>query len=212
MAATVQSAFLFLKRRARSLQLLTVVWMMIEAALSLASAWNAHSPALFGFGGDSAIELFSAVVVLWRFHPNADSRAAEKTASRIAGVLLFVVAAFVLFVSVFALLGYQEPRPSFFGIAVLFVAAFGMPILASQKRKVAAQLSSPSLRADAAQSSLCGYLSWIALVGLVVNAFFHWSWADPVAGLALLPFVVKEGWESIRSARVHCNCQCSRPA
>jgi divalent metal cation (Fe/Co/Zn/Cd) transporter len=91
-------------------------------------------------------------------------------------------------------------------IAVLIVAALGMPILAAQKRKLAAQLSSQSLNADAAQSSLCGYLSWIAFAGLAANALFHVSWADPVAALILVPIVAKEGWSTIRASRLGCHC------
>jgi len=182
--------------------------MAAEAMLSLAAAWRARSPALLGFGGDSTIELLSALVVLWRFRskPETDSLQTEETAARLAGALLFLVAGFVLITSALAFLGYEEPRPSRIGIVVLIAAAFGMPALASQKRKLAARLSSVSLKADAAQSSLCGYLSWIALAGLLVNAVLHKSWADPAAALLLVPFVAKEGWETMRASRLACNC------
>jgi len=83
-------------RRVLSLQILTVVWMTAEATIALAAAWAARSPALLGFGGDSAIELFSAIVVLWRFRSKSNSARAEKIAARIAGPLLFVLAADVL--------------------------------------------------------------------------------------------------------------------
>jgi divalent metal cation (Fe/Co/Zn/Cd) transporter len=190
------------------LQYLTIAWMTLEAAIALAAAWKARSPALFGFGGDSIIELLSGIVVLWRFRsqPRSDTVRAEKIAARIAGALLFSVALFVAATSSFAFLGYYEPRPSVVGIALLLVAAFGMPWLASQKRKLAAQLSSASLKADATESSLCGYLSWIALVGLVANALFGIGWADPVAALALLPLIFKEGWQALHASRPGCDC------
>jgi divalent metal cation (Fe/Co/Zn/Cd) transporter len=208
MATAAQVSASTLAFRARRLQLLTIVWMTVEAIVALTAAWRARSPALLGFGGDSAIELLSATVVFWRFRSTSESESwrAEKVAARVAGVLLFVVAGFVLIVSVVSLLGYEEPRPSFVGIAVLIAAAFGMPILASYKRKLAAQISSASLRADAAQSSLCGYLSCIALVGLGANAFLHKPWADSAAALILVPFVAKEGWETVRAARLGCHC------
>jgi divalent metal cation (Fe/Co/Zn/Cd) transporter len=194
--------------RAQRLQILTIVWMTAEAIVALAAAWAARSPALLGFGGDSAIELLSAMVVLWRFRSKSESGSvsAEKAAARIAGVLLFFVAAFVLMTSALTLLGYDEPRPSLVGIVLLIVAALGMPWLANQKRKLAARLSSASLKADAAESSLCGYLSWIALAGLLANAVFQKPWADPLAALILVPFVVKEGWEAVRAARPGCHC------
>ena len=97
-----------------------------------------------------------------------------------------------------ALVGYREAQPSVVGIILLLVEAFGMPWLAHRKRKLAAQIGSASLRADAAQSAVCGYMSWIALCGLLVNAVFHKPWADPIAALALVPFIVKEGWEAVR--------------
>lgn len=156
----------------------------------------------------SIIELLSGLVVLWRFRSQAESETArtEKVAARVAGALLFAVALFVATMSSFALLGYYEPRMSVVGIALLIVAAFGMPWLANQKRKLANQLSSPALRADAAESSLCGYLSWIALVGLIANALFRIRWADPIAALTLLPFIFKEGWQAIHTSRPGCGC------
>jgi divalent metal cation (Fe/Co/Zn/Cd) transporter len=195
-------------RRAQRLQILTIVWMIGEAIAALTSAWKARSPALLGFGGDSAIELISAIVVLWRFRSRAPSESvrAETTAARICGALLFLVAAFVLIISMRSLLGYGEPRPSLIGIGLLMLAAVGMPWLARQKRKLARQLSAASLDADAAQSSACGYLSWIALAGLLANAVFKKPLADPIAGVILVPFVVKEGWEAIRASRPGCHC------
>src|SRR3984957_4662934 len=100
------------------IQTITIAWMCVEAALSLWTAWMARSPALAAFGGDSAIELLSAVVVLWRFRTPA-SEHAEQLAARIAGGLLFALAAFVVFTSGMSLLGFYEPRPSYLGMAVL---------------------------------------------------------------------------------------------
>lgn len=185
-------------RRVLWLQLFTIAWMTAEAGVALVAAWAARSPALFGFGGDSAIELFSAVVVLWRFY--SDSERAEKIAARIAGVLLLMLAVYIAIASGLALAGYREPQPSLAGIMLLVLAAAGMPWLASRKRRLAAQTDSASLRADAAESAVCGYLSWIALGGLVVNATLHKPWADPLAALVLLPLIVKEGWKSIRAS------------
>ncbi len=194
-----------LLRRVVRLQMLTIVWMSIEAVVALVAAWTAGSPALLGFGGDSAIELFSAIIVLWRFRSKPDSAVAEKLAARVAGGLLFFVAAFVIVSSGLSLLGYREPQPSFAGIILLIVAAIGMPWLASQKRKLATQVASASLRADATESALCGYLSLIALAGLLANLIFHAPWADPIAALALVPLIAREGWEAIHSSRRCCN-------
>ena len=185
-------------RRVIRIQSLTLVWMSAEAAVSLGAAWFAHSPALLGFGGDSAVELLSAAVVLWRFYSPSRGERSEQLAARIAGGLLFVLAAFVALASVLTLLGRVEARPSPIGIVLLIIAAAVMPWLAWQKRRLSAATGSAALRADAAESAVCGYLALIALVGLAVNAIWGVGWADPVAALALLPLIVLEGWEGIK--------------
>jgi Co/Zn/Cd efflux system component len=194
-----------LLRRAARLQMLTIVWMSVEAIVASTAAWTARSPALLGFSGDSAIELFSAIIVLWRFRAKSDLVVAEQLAARVAGVLLFVVAAFVIVSSGLSLLGYREAQPSIIGIIVLIVAAIGMPWLASQKRKVATQVARAALRADAMESAVCGYLSLIALAGLLANAIFHAPWADPIAALALVPFIAREAWQAVHASRQCCN-------
>jgi divalent metal cation (Fe/Co/Zn/Cd) transporter len=206
MAAVMPSPAPDVARRILRLQAFTLVWMSAEAAVSLGAAWAAHSPALVAFGGDSAIELLSAAVVFWRFRRQADASEAEERAARIAGWLLLALAAFVAVASTLALLGYRQARPSLAGIALLATAAAVMPWLASRKRKLAAVTSSASLKADAAESALCGYLAWIALAGLAVNAIWGKSWADPAAALALIPLILREGWEAIRHSRLGCQC------
>jgi len=127
--------------------------------VSLFAAWRAHSPALLAFGGDSVIELFSAVVVLRRFRASAAAREdADRRAARVAGVLLFALAAYVAVTSIASLLGYSEPKPTFLGIAILVAAAVVMPWLAKEKRRLSGATGSAALRADTAQSALCAYL------------------------------------------------------
>ena len=190
--------------RIRRIQAITIAWTNVEAVVSLAVAWMAHSPALLAFGGDSAIELLSAVVVYWRFRSKRSDEWAEKLAARITGTLLFALAAYVAVVAVLALIGHREVRPSYLGIVVLLVAAIAMPMLARQKRQLSALTASAALRADAAQSALCGYLSIIALAGLVANAFWGITWADPVAALCLMPLVAWEGWRALKGRPCEC--------
>jgi divalent metal cation (Fe/Co/Zn/Cd) transporter len=191
-------------RRIQRIQAVTIVWMSIEAAVSLTATWIARSPSLLAFGGDSVIELLSAVVVLWQFSASVESRRVETRAARVAGLLLFVLAAYVTVVSVMTLLGHNEPRPAFVGIMILIAAAAIMPWLAANKRKLSAATGSATLRADASQSGLCAYLSLIALAGLAVNAIWHIAWADPVAALAITPLIVWEGKEAIRGKACGC--------
>jgi len=178
--------------------------MIVEACVSLSAAWMARSPALLAFGGDSAIELLSAGVVLWRFHDQTRPEQVERQAARIAGALLFGVAACVAVVSAVSLLGYHEPQPTYAGLAVLAGAAAIMPWLARQKRQLSAVTNSAALRADAAQSALCAYLSWIALVGIGLNAIWHIGWADAAAALIIVPLIVREGFQSIRGRACGC--------
>jgi divalent metal cation (Fe/Co/Zn/Cd) transporter len=175
----------------RRLQVITIAWMSVEVFVAVLAAIRAHSVALLAFGGDSAIELLSALIVLLRF---AGTRISERNASRSAAVLLYVLAAFIVAQSGVVLAGRSaQPQPSYLGIGLLVAAALIMPWLARRKRQLASQTGSSALAADAVQSSLCGWLAWIALAGLVLNSLFRISWADPVAALVLVPLIIKEG-------------------
>jgi divalent metal cation (Fe/Co/Zn/Cd) transporter len=191
-------------RRIRQLQAITITWMIIEAIASLWTAVRARSPALLAFGGDSAIELLSAAVVLRRFQTHASEEHAERRAARIAGVLLIILTGYVLAISALTLLGYSEPKSSRTGIAILAVAALVMPWLAREKRRLSSATGSAALRADAAESMLCAYLSIIALLGLAAHAVFGIGWADPVAAMAITPFIVWEAWEALQGKQCSC--------
>ncbi len=180
-----------------ALQRVTVLWMCLEAAVAIVAAIQSRSVALLGFGGDSVIELASAVVVLLRFKDSV--RLSEALASRIAGILLLLLGVFIFTTSVLALTRESfRSGVSYLGIGLLVATSMVMPWLSARKRALAAKTGSGSLRADAVQSSMCVYLAWIALAGLLLNALFKLSWADPAAALLLLPIVIREGWEAIQ--------------
>jgi divalent metal cation (Fe/Co/Zn/Cd) transporter len=191
-----------ISRRVLRLQVMTIAWMTVEAVVSLGTAWRSHSPALFAFGGDSLIELLSAAVVFWRFRFDLK----EARAARIAGILLFVLAGLVILTSALNFIGYREAQRSLMGIGILLAAAVVMPWLASRKRHLAAITSSAALKADALESALCAYMAWIALVGLVINAIWGKSWADPLAALALTPIIFREGWKAACSSKLCFDC------
>lgn len=202
MTAATTSPFSDVSRKVLQLQIITLVWMSVEAIASLGTAWASHSPTLLAFGGDSLIELVSAAVVFWRFRFTLS----EARAARIAGGLLFALAGFVVVTSVLNFFGYREAQRSLVGVGILLAAALMMPWLASRKRKLALVTSSAALKADAAESALCGYMAWVALAGLLVNAIWNKPWADPLAALALTPLILREGWEAVRSSRLRCQC------
>ncbi len=202
MTTATTSPFSDVSRKVLQLQVITLIWMSLEATVSLGTAWTSHSPALLAFGGDSLIELLSAGVVFWRFRFTLG----EARAARIAGGLLFALAGFVALTSVLNVFGYRDAQRSLVGIGILLAATVMMPWLASRKRKLAVVTSSAALKADAAESALCGYMAWIALAGLLVNAIWNKPWADPVAALALTPPILREGWEAIHSSRLGSQC------
>ena len=155
MASTLQIASPDAIRRIQRVQTVTITWMTVEAAVSLFASWRAHSPALLASGGDSAIELFSSIVVLWRFRTTAHGET-ERRAALVAGALLFVLAAFVAVTSVTGLLGYSEPKPTILGIGILIAAVVVVPWLAREKRRLSGATGSAALRADAARvGALC---------------------------------------------------------
>jgi divalent metal cation (Fe/Co/Zn/Cd) transporter len=143
--------------------------------------------------------------VLWRFRANSAQEHTERRADRIAGALLFVLAAFVVTASMIALLGHTKPEPTLLGVAILIAAAVFMPLLSRKKRRLSAITGSAALRADAAESAVCGYLSVIALVGLVSNAVWHVRWADPAAALVIVPLILREGWEAVQGRPCSCD-------
>src|SRR5260370_16596911 len=147
-----------LSQRVLQVQGVTLVWMAVEGAIGLGTAWSSRSPALFAFGGDSLIELLSAAVVYWRFRFALN----EARAARIAGALLFALAALVVIACVLSFLGYYEAKPSLLGIVLLAAAAVVMPWLARRKRQLADVTSIPSPRAHSPQSALSGYMPWCA--------------------------------------------------
>ncbi len=186
----------------RTIQKITIAWMTVELCVALYAGIEAHSVALTAFGADSAIELISAYVVLRRF---AVGPSVEHRAARISSALLYALAAYIIATSGLALLKHElQPEPSVVGICLLVAAAMVMPLLGRAKKRLAAETGSRVLNADAAQSNICAYMSWIALAGLLVNLFLHLPWADPVAALLLLPIVLREAGEASRGEVCGC--------
>lgn len=184
------------------LQGITLLWMVIECAVSLYAATTAHSVALLAFGADSFVELLSASVVLLPLFVSFPL-AKERTA-RWAGVLLFGLAAIVAFTSVMALARSNQPETSWIGIGITIAALAIMPGLAWFKRRVARETDNRTLAADAVQSATCAYLAAVTLVGLGMNAALHIRWIDSVAALAAVPILLIEGRRAMRGEGCGC--------
>lgn len=186
-----------LQRRIRLLVAATIAYNVIEAAVALAAGTHASSTALIGFGLDSLIEVSSAAAVAWQFSaPDPETR--EKAALRFVAVSFFALAAYLIVESVLALAGRTEARPSPVGIALAVVSLVVMPVLSWAQRRAGREFGSRSAVADSKQTLLCTYLSGVLLVGLVLNAWLGWSWADPIAALVIAGVAVREGREAWR--------------
>ena len=190
-----------LVRRGIWLSYATIGYNSFEAMASLIAGIFAGSVALIGFGIDSVIEVTASGAAQWRLRSDTDPvhRArAERIALRIIGACFLGLALYVVVDGGGALWLKERPDRTIVGVVILALSVVVMPLLALAKRKVADKMQSGALRAEAKQTSLCAYLSAIALVGVALNAAFGWWWADPVAALAMVPIIVVEGIEGLR--------------
>jgi divalent metal cation (Fe/Co/Zn/Cd) transporter len=179
---------------------LTIVWNVIEAVVAISAGIAAGSIALIGFGFDSTVEVGSAFVVVWQFRGELRGgydEARERTALTLIAISFFVLAAYVVVEAARDLfLVDDEAAESTVGIVLAALSLLIMPALAIAKRRIAASLGSATLRADAAETMLCAWLSAVLLGGLVLNAVVGWWWADPLAAIGIAGFAVKEGTEA----------------
>jgi divalent metal cation (Fe/Co/Zn/Cd) transporter len=170
---------------------------------------------LIAFGADSVIELLSAGLLYFRLSREAkaareDSEkiaGLEERISRISGWLLYALALYVVLQSGFGLLNRHTSEISYLGLGVAVGAALGMPVLARAKLRIADEIGSKALRADAMETFTCGFLSWVLLAGLVANALLHWWWLDCGAALVLVPFLIREAREALNG---ECSCHSTR--
>ena len=195
----------FLRRGVR-LEVLTVGWNVIEGIVAVSAGTLASSIALVAFGIDSFVETASAGVVGWRLRAelrgHADEERAEvleRRAGRIAGALLLGLAFYIMFDAGRRLLGFgAEAQESRIGIWLTAISVVVMPALGWVKLRTASALQSGALRADAYETIACSWLSLTTLIGLILNASFGLWWADPLAALAIVPLVIREGLEGWR--------------
>jgi cation diffusion facilitator family transporter len=186
------------------LEVLTVGWNVVEAAVAIAAGLAAGSMALLGFGADSVVESLSGVVLLWRLRAErrgADREAVERIearAERLVGLSLLALAAFVAIGAASRLLAGERPEASPVGLVLAAVSLVVMWWLARAKARLAVDLGSRSLAADAFQTTACFWLSLIVLVGVGLNAALGWWWADSLAALAMTVVIVREGLEAFR--------------
>lgn len=194
-------------KQGKRLEYFTIGWNTLEGVVAVVAGAMAGSVSLVGFGVDSFIEVTSGASLLWRMSVDADERRREKTEQitlQIVGVCFLALAAYVIYEAAGDLFKRNAPEHSIPGIVLACVSLVVMPLLSRAKRKVARRLNSAAMNADARQTEFCTYLSAILLGGLVLNAAFGLWWADPLAGLIMVPIIAKEGIDGLR-ARACCN-------
>jgi divalent metal cation (Fe/Co/Zn/Cd) transporter len=187
--------------RGLRLEYFSLGWNSLEALVALICGFVAGSIALIGFGLDSVVEVSSAAVMLWRLHADHHTQSRERTekvALRAVGICFLVLAVYVAFEGINTLLRHEAPQRSLPGILLASASLIAMPLLARAKRRVASAINSGAMHADSRQTDICAYLSIILLGGLVLNAAFAWWWADPIAGLIMVPLIANEGIEAVR--------------
>jgi divalent metal cation (Fe/Co/Zn/Cd) transporter len=204
------SARTSLLERGMRLEALTITWNVIEAVVAIGAGLVAGSVALVGFGLDSTIETIAAIALYVRLRtelrgaPEEESEAHEARALRVVGVTFFALAAYIVYEAGSTLWFREAPEPSRIGIGIAALSLLVMPFLAWAKHRTGVALGSRALIADAKETIACSYLSLALLLGLGLNALFGLWWADPVAALAMLPWVVREGWEALEESKADC--------
>jgi divalent metal cation (Fe/Co/Zn/Cd) transporter len=195
-------------RRGILINYLTIGYNAVEAIVSVAAGLVSGSVALVSFGVDSGIEVTSSLAAHWRLRADTDPERRERVerlTHRIIGGSFLALAAYVIVESTTTLWQREAPEASPIGLAILILSVVLMPLIAQASRKIARGLGSRALEADAAQTSLCAYLSAIALAGVGLNAALGWWWADPVAALSMVPIIAKEGLEGLKG-QAACDC------
>ena len=196
------------------IELVTIAWMVMEASVALSVGFATRSVSLQGFGLDSIVELIAGGILLWRLLVEQRGgsleriEVAERRASWVTAISLFALAAYIVGDSAFALVTRTQPEASWWGVGLAIAASIIMPLLWQGKLRVARRIGSAALKADAACSVTCAYMSLTLLAGLLLNRLFGWWWTDPLAALALVYFLVQEGREALHEARTGETCSC----
>lgn len=194
-------------RRGLRLERITLGYNIVEAVVSIASGVAAGSIALLGFGVDAVIESASGSIMLWRLGMDDHHRREEfeRRALKWIGWSFLLLAAYVGYEAVEKLWTREAPGRSVAGIVLACCSLAIMPVLARKKREVGRALNSAAMVADSKQTELCSYLSAILLGGLLLNATVGWWWADPVAGLVMVPIIAREGIDGLRGKACACS-------
>lgn len=194
-------------RQAIGLELFTIGYMIFEAIAALWIGLASHSTSLEAFGLDSLLELVSGSILLWRLnierreHDEERVELVERRAAKFVGWSLIALAIYVAAQSISGLISQATPEPNIWGVLLAIASLVLMPILARLKLRAADRIGSRALHADAFETIACAYLSFTLLLGVAANYFFGWWWADGVAALVMVYFIIREAREALSGER-----------
>lgn len=192
-----------LYKKALLLSYFTVLYNLLEGIVSFFVGLLAGSIALVGFGLDSFVESLSGGVMVWRLtkHGKISEEEEEKTdakATRLIAYTFFILGAYVLYESIKKLYVHEIPSPTLLGIIIAIIPIIVMPILSYSKYQTGKSMGSRSLVADSKETLACAFLSTTVLFGLGLNYLYSLWWADPIASLIIVVFLIKEGYSILR--------------
>jgi divalent metal cation (Fe/Co/Zn/Cd) transporter len=194
-----------LRRRGVRLEWATNGWNVMEVAVTMTLGVQAGSLALIAFGLDSVIEIFASTVVIRNLRDERTDPGDRRVhrSLRMIAIAFWILAAFLVAISLRGLLRGDRPESSPLGVAYLALTAGVMFGLARAKRTTGAELGSETLRAEAALTFLDGCLAAGILTALVLNTWLGWWWTDAAAALLVAGFAVNEGLEHWRESAPH---------
>lgn len=199
-----------LHKKALVLSYITVAYNIIEGIVSIIAGSIAGSVALVGFGLDSFVESLSGSIMIWRFRQHSkisqeEEERIEKKAVKLVAYTFLILAAYIFYESATKLFNSEIPQPSIIGIIIAVISIIAMPVLFFMKYRTGKSLNSKSLVADSKQTLACLFLSVALLFGLSLNYLYGFWQADPVVGLLISGYLVKEGYSTLREEEL-CSC------
>ena len=189
------------------IEVISIIWMIIEMAVSIGAGIAAGSILLTAFGIDSLIELVGSGILLWRLRVESlggdvdQIERAEHRATWIVAITLGLLCVYVLVSAVDGLIIHSKPESTLVGIGISAAAVVIMPYLAGIKRRVSSRIHSDALAGDAVNSITCAAMAGTVLIGLALNALFGWWWIEYVAALLFLVWLARETWEAFEEAQ-----------
>ena len=188
-----------LLRRGLMLEYLTLSWNVVGVGVLIAAAVPTGSVALAGFGLDSLVEIGASTVVIWQLNDRSQSR--ERRALRLIGATFIALAIYIAAQAAYTLISASHPQHSTLGIIWTAATCAVMLALARGKARTGKALGNRVLQTEGRVTLIDAYLAAAVLLGLILNATAGFWWADPLAGLVIVYYGLREGQQALRPER-----------